>query len=89
MSSVIASSPPTAARLVMGLLRAGIPLSLLADLSSRSGPDSAGIYRAELTGGAGSPDDVDPDPGGAHGWVRPLGGDGGVGFGGPARRPPS
>ena len=32
----------------MGLLEAGIPLSLLADPSSVSGPDSAGIYRAEL-----------------------------------------
>jgi hypothetical protein len=32
----------------MGLLEAGIPLSLLADLSSGAGPDSAGIYRAEL-----------------------------------------
>ena len=86
---MIASSPPTAARLVMGLLEAGIPLSLLADLSSGSGPDSAGIYRAELTGAAGSPDDVDPDPDGAHGCASLLGGDGGVGFGGPARRPPS
>ena len=88
MPSVIASSPPTAARLVMGLLEAGIPLSLLADLSSGSGPDSAGIYRAELTGGAGSPDDGGPDPGGAHGWVGLLSGDGGVGFEG-LGRPPS
>ena len=32
MPSAIASSPPAAARLVMGLLEAGIPLSLLADL---------------------------------------------------------
>lgn len=47
--SVIASSPTTAAGSVMGLLKAGIPLSLLVDLSSRSGPDSTGIYRAELT----------------------------------------
>jgi hypothetical protein len=46
--SVIASNQSTATRLVMGLLEAGIPLSLLADLSSGSGPDSAGIYRTEL-----------------------------------------
>ena len=32
----------------MGLLEVGIPLSLLADSSSGSGPGWAGIYRAEL-----------------------------------------
>jgi hypothetical protein len=46
--SAFASSQTVAVRLVMGLLRAGVPLSLLADLSSGSGPDSVGIYRAEL-----------------------------------------
>ena len=48
MPSVIASRRSVAVRLVMGLLEVGIPLSLLAELSSESGPDSAGIYRAEL-----------------------------------------
>ena len=52
MPSVIASRQSVAARLVMGLLEAGIPLSLLADLSPGSGPDSEGIYRAELVRGA-------------------------------------
>jgi outer membrane receptor protein involved in Fe transport len=62
--SAFASSQPDAVRLVMGLLRAGVPLSLLADLSSRSGPDSAAIFRAEVIGGAGSPLDGDPGLGG-------------------------
>ncbi len=48
MSGALASGRTVAARLVMGLLQAGILLSLLADLCARSGPDSAGIYRAEL-----------------------------------------
>ena len=87
--SAFASSQTVAGRLVMGLLRAGVPLSLLADLSSRSGPDSAAILRAELPGVAGSPDDGDPDPDGAHGWVGLLSPVGGVGFEGSAGRPPS
>jgi hypothetical protein len=87
--SALASSQTVAVRLVMGLLRAGVPLSLLADLSWGSGPDSAGIYRAELTGGAGSPDDGDPDPDGAHGWVGLVSRVGGVGFEGSAGHPPS
>jgi hypothetical protein len=87
--SALASSQTVAVRLVMGLLRAGVPLSLLADLSWASAPDSAGIYRAEFTGGAGSPHDLDAGTGGAHGWVGLLGGDGGVAFEGSAGRPPS
>ncbi len=39
--------------LPMQLLAAGIPLTLLLDLAEPSGPDSAGIARAELLRGRG------------------------------------
>jgi hypothetical protein len=87
--SAVATSQTVAGGLVMGLLRFGVPLSLLADLSSGSGPDSVGIFRAELVRVADSSQDVDPSPGGVPGWVGLPSSDGGVGFCGTVGRPPA
>lgn len=46
---------PDAARMVMGLLQAGIPVTLLVDLYLQPRPDPVGIYRAER---AANPVDV-------------------------------
>jgi hypothetical protein len=55
--AIVAEAPesghsPAAARLVMGLLGAGVPLSLLFDLADPDGPPSADMLSSEQDGGS-------------------------------------